>query len=256
MGKFCFTVDDNIRFLKELTQQRPADMFEHPYLAMYRRLHEQFGLKVQLNLFYKLEDFDLSQMTDAYRAQWEACSDWLKLSFHSEWENVCPYEFSGYGEVYDHCKAVQAQILRFAGEKSLGSTTTVHYCRTTEEGLEALKDNGVQGLLGLFGTPEKPRSSYGVPEALCVKLRAGELVSYRDITMAPIDIVLNDCTVPQILARLKELNGRQQIDVMIHEQYFYPDYVQYHPDYEQELAQTFQFLCDHGYQSTFLEKCI
>ena len=54
MKPFSFTVDDNIRFLKELTQQRPADMFEHPYLAMYRRLHEQFGLKVQLNLLKQM----------------------------------------------------------------------------------------------------------------------------------------------------------------------------------------------------------
>ena len=30
-------------------------MFDHPYLAMYRRLHEKFGLKVQLNLFYDAE---------------------------------------------------------------------------------------------------------------------------------------------------------------------------------------------------------
>ena len=56
-------------------------MFDHPYLAMYRRLHEEFGLKVQLNLFYRMESFDLSQVSDAYYEEWKENSDWLKLSF-------------------------------------------------------------------------------------------------------------------------------------------------------------------------------
>lgn len=30
MHAFCFAVDDNIRSLKELTRERPADMFSHP----------------------------------------------------------------------------------------------------------------------------------------------------------------------------------------------------------------------------------
>ena len=51
MKTFCFTIDDNIRFLKELTAQKPGSMFDHPYLAMLRRLHERFDLKIQLNLF-------------------------------------------------------------------------------------------------------------------------------------------------------------------------------------------------------------
>ena len=71
MKSFCFTIDDNIRFFKELTEENFESMFEHPYLAMLRRLHEKFDLKIQLNLFYRLGDFDLSMMTDRYAAEWE-----------------------------------------------------------------------------------------------------------------------------------------------------------------------------------------
>ena len=69
MKTFCFTVDDNIRFFQELTETPRLSLFDHPYLAMYRRLHEKHGLKVQLNLFYRAGDFDLSQFSDCYRAQ-------------------------------------------------------------------------------------------------------------------------------------------------------------------------------------------
>ena len=87
MKTFCFTVDDNIRFLRELTCGGYQELFEHPYLAMYKRLHEHFDMKLQLNVFYRDEKFDLSQMSDAFKAQWQQASGWLKLSFHSEIEN-------------------------------------------------------------------------------------------------------------------------------------------------------------------------
>lgn len=256
MKNFCFTVDDNIRFFRELMETRPASIFDHPYLAMYRRLHEKFGLKVQLNLFYKEGDFELPQMTDAYRQQWQENAHWLKMSFHSEWENVKPYAFSGYREVYDHCKAVNDQILRFAGPDVLGKTTTVHYCRTTNEGLDAMADNGYKALLGLFGTPEEPRCSYSAPEELSARIRAGELLPYRGVIMAPIDIVLNLFSAESILAQLENMKDRRQINVMIHEQYFYPDYMAYQPEFEAKLEATFTWFQSHGYESSFLQERI
>ena len=57
------------------------------------------------------------------------------------------------------------QSLRFAGPEALGDTTTVHYCCTTPEGIRAMKDCGMKGLLGLFGTEEEkrthPKRAYG-----------------------------------------------------------------------------------------------
>ena len=126
-------MDDNIRFFKEITDVRPKRIFDHPYLAMYRRLHNEFGLKVQLNLFYRMEGFDLSQMSADYYSEWEENADWLKLSFHSALENARPYESSGYDEVRRDCENVHREILRFAGNTSLAQTTTVHYCVTTEQ---------------------------------------------------------------------------------------------------------------------------
>ncbi len=65
MKTFCFTIDDNIRFLKEITERKYKSIFEHPYAEMLKRLHEKFSLKIQLNLFYRVDGFDLSEMSDA-----------------------------------------------------------------------------------------------------------------------------------------------------------------------------------------------
>ena len=250
---FCFTVDDNIRFLKEITENRDRSLFDHPYLAMYRRLHEEFGLKIQLNLFYRLGDFDLSQMSDAYYEEWKENADWLKLSFHSELENAKPYESADYGTVYEDCKRVNEQIKRFASPEALASTTTIHYCLLTEGGLRAIEDNRVCGLLGLFGTTEKPRTSYGIEACNAERLRNGEILKIGKISFASIDIVLNSFGIDKILEQLSRMSQRNCIRVMIHEQYFYEDYRHYQPEFEEKLRRTFSWLRENGYQSSFYE---
>ncbi len=249
-------MDDNIRFLKEITENGYQSIFEHPYLAMYRRLHQEFDLKIQLNLFYCMENFDLSMMSDAYYEEWKENSDWLKLSFHSQLENVNPYELSGYDEVLGDCKRVQEQIVRFASSKALASTTTVHCCQLTKDGLHAMEENGVRGLLGLFGTDEKPRTSYGMEQSKAEKIRNGEILKDGKISFASIDIVLNCFSIKEILVKLMHMRQRNGIRVMIHEQYFYQDYMHYQPEFEEKLRSAFSFFSEHGYRSSFFESLL
>lgn len=256
MKNFIFTVDDNIIFLEELTKEGYASIFDHPYLAMYKRLHERFGLKVQLNLFYENGNFNLSMMPDAYRAEWRSNAHWLKLSFHSRLENENPYIDSDYDKVYRNCEAVNREILRFADAPSLAKTTTVHYCRATDEGLKALSDLGVIGLLGLYGTEEKPRSSYQSTAEEGDLIRSGGIAVSDGMAYAGIDIVLNQFDPDEIIKKLTTLNGRGLIKVMIHEQYFYRDYKAYQPNYEEKLTKTFEILSENGYKSVFFEEIL
>ena len=251
--QFCFTMDDNIRFLKELTEGSYESLFHHPYPAMLRRLHQTFGLKVQLNLFYQMKDFDLSQMTDRYRSEWEENAHWLKLSFHSRLENVDPYRESGYEEVYADCAAVHREICRFASPAALANTTTLHYCLATSEGLRALADCGVQGLLGLYGSRELPRVSYQTAEPDCNRIREGETVWQDGVAYAAIDLILNLYPREELLPRLKSFLERPLVKVMIHEQYFYPDYRRYQADFAQKLEDVFSELAARGYESVFFE---
>ena len=195
-------------------------------------------------------------MTDRFKAEWAENAHWLKLSFHSKWENVKPYEFSGYDEVYTDGKAVNDQIIRFAGENTLGKTTTIHYCRTTEDGLCAMKDLNTQGLLGLFGTEQEKRTSYGVPESYGDAIRAGEVIEYRGMKIASIDMVINTVKEEQLLSELEILRDHNQIRVMIHEQYFYEDYPAYQENFERKLETVFSFMETNGHESCFFEEML
>ncbi len=253
---FIFTIDDNIRFFQDLTESNAPSLFSHPYTKLLKDLHERYDLKVQLNLFYQNHSFNLSQMTDKYLDEWQSNANWLKLSFHSRLENQTPYKDSGYQEVYDDCQQLQKEILRFAGKDSLAKTTTVHFARATQEGLNALKDCGVKGLLGLYGTNENPRTSYTTPEEDAVKLRTGEIVTSDDIAYAGIDVILNRFTTAENLEQLQNLKERSIVKVMIHEQHFYQDHVKYQPDFKSKLESVFAFLQDNGFVSCFLEDVI
>ena len=256
MKRFIFTVDDNIRFFKEICEGGHGSIFEHPYLAMYKRLHERYGVKVQLNLFYECEDFCLSDMTDTYKEEWKSSSDWLKMSFHSRLENVRPYENSDYNVVFTDSAKVNAEILRFAGEKSLAKTTTIHYCALTDNGIDAVKANGYKGLLGLYSAGDSPRVSYQNTAKESERLIEGELVKSEGMTYGAIDIVLNLFTKEENLNQLSALLGRETVKIMIHEQYFYEDYKRYIPDFEEILSSSFELLTNNGYKSEFFERLI
>lgn len=256
MKTFCFTVDDNIRFLKELTCGEFVSIFDHPYMAMYKRLHDRFGLKVQLNLFDRTEGFDLSQMTARFKEQWQENAHWLKLSFHSDVENQWPYTHAPYEEVFRDCAKVQERILRFASKASLAETTTVHYCSMTCDGVRALQHNGVKGLLGLFGDDEHPLTSYALSEKAACEIRSGKILRQDGMAFAPIDLVINTVSAEEGQGRLRKLLHRDHIWIMIHEQYFYKDYFAYQPDFEEKVAAMVSMLREEGYESLFFEELL
>ena len=254
MKKFCFTIDDNIRFFRELTETKPKSLFEHSYLALLKRLSEKYDLKIQLNLFYRDGDFDLSQFPDNYKWEWRANATWLKLSFHSLTEKECNYKNASYDEIYSDGLKVKNEIIRFAGEDCLAKTTTIHFCLLTAEGVRAMRDIGVRGLLGLFGTEENPRLSYDCTLQESKICRKGKIFLKNDMIYGGIDCVLNKFTTEEILSRLEQLRLREQIRIMIHEQYFYSDYKRYQADFGEKIEKTVEKLKEMGFESGFFEE--
>ncbi len=258
MRYFTFTVDDNIRFLRDVTawsKDGHAALFDHPYLAMWKRLHDAYGVKIQLNLFYECEDFDLSRASARYRPEFEACADWLRLSFHSKKEFPAhPYKTSGYKTLFCDCQAVHREIVRFAGKQSLARTTTVHYAEATGKGVRALRDCGMRGLLGLFGTEDAPRTSYDVSMKDAAMIRQGVPQRIDGVWHFPISGVLNLLSLEQIGPAMDAIREHPFVGLMIHEQYFYEDYPRFQADFEEKVIRAVGKLCEAGRISCFAEE--
>ena len=90
--KVQFFIDDVLWDFRDLKREKPQSLFDNSYMAILKKAHDEFGVKVQLNAFYRAsfwygdDDFSLSGMTDAYKKEWEEASDWLKIGFHSKEE--------------------------------------------------------------------------------------------------------------------------------------------------------------------------
>lgn len=265
---YRLSVDDNIRFLQNLNAHPEyTSLFDDPYLRLYRDIHEKYGTKVHFNLFYESEhgDFNLSQMTDRFKAEWAANADWMRLSFHSKAEFPnWPYLNASYDEIYADHAAVKREILRFAGPEVFGPVTTVHFAEATREGVKALKDQGILALLGDFSFNANGERwlDYFLDSDQFDKVRTDCFYKEPDTGMifCCCDIVL-DCFKPETvgpeLDRWEKMYpGRDFIDILIHEQYFYEDYMNHRPFYRELLETGVEWCINKGYEPAFVAEMI
>ncbi len=266
VNKYRLSLDDNILFLKDISDHAAGykSIFDNPYLAFLKEVHDTYGTKIHLNIYYQTEGFNLSQMTDKFRDEWTANSGWLRLSFHAlQNKPDNPYANSGYDEVKRDCETVKAEIRRFAGDKQFDSVTTLHWGAATLEGTRALRDCGYTGLAGYFnvGPQESPVSYYLDMDR---RRHLHERFIWRDnnegIIFSRIAIVINNYRLDRIVPYLNSLKvGTHRpgyLDLMIHEQYFHPEYVEYQPEYRQKVMTAVKWAAENGYQPAFLSECI
>ena len=59
MKKYRFSLDDNIWVFRDIARNNYSSIFENDYLALLKSIHEEFGTKIQLNVYYETEGFTL-----------------------------------------------------------------------------------------------------------------------------------------------------------------------------------------------------
>jgi len=264
-GKYRLSLDDNIWFLKDLhvSASRYTSMFENPYLGFLKQVHDTYGTKIHINIFYQTDGFNLSQLTTQYKNEWKANAGWLRLSFHALQEMPDrPYVNAGYEEVKRDCEKVKQEIRRFAGEELMSPVTTLHWGEARVEGSRALRDAGYTTQVGYFNVDNdlSPVSYYlNVDQRRHLSKRAIWRDNREGIVFVRISQVINLFDVPQIVPLLDEVKKDPRrsefIELMIHEQYFYPHYAAYQPDFREKVLTAVKWAVDNGYKPAFLEEC-
>ena len=270
VGKYRLSSDDNIIFLQELTEQseRYASIFDHPYLAVYKKAHDLYGAKVHLNLFYEFCDqaralfskprayFNLSMMTDKYKEEFRANADWLKLAFHARAEFPAnPYATGDAATVIADCTAVLREIVRFASAENISDSTTTHYGSGNRDVIRALRAMGFRSLTGYFtlGKNGNPFVSYYCPAELVSHMDERDfwVDTEEDMMYGRIDKVLNlddlEKVKSDVRAAIEHPHRGGFVSVMIHEQYFHSDYIRHLPDFEERVLSACRDLAEHGY---------
>ena len=278
MKRYRFSVDDNITFLKDLAlnAKKYHSIFDNEYLNFWREIHEKYGTKIQFNIYYQTEGFKLTQMPEKYRSEWLENAEWLRLTFHAlQHKPDLPYKNATYGEMKRDFLLVTKEIERFAGKKLLSNFTTIHWGEVPLEACIALRNSGIIGLVGYFTwnyrgpSPfEKPASSADAKPCVSYYLdnertRYLSMHDYWKDTRTGIifvrhDIVINTLELNEIVPHLDGIarNPHQSeiMELMIHEQHFYPGTQDYQPDFEEKVIEAVKWVTNHGYKPVFYDE--
>jgi len=266
--KYRFSLDDNIWFLQNLTKNANvySSMFEDPYLTLLKTMHDKYGTKFHINIYYECPEFggfDLTQMTDKFKDEWKANSDWLRLSAHARSDKPDrPYINADYDKTYTEFSEINKEILRFAGREAFADkVTTVHWGEATTESVRALHDMGVRAMVGCFnwGTQSNSDIAYDLDAEKCAMMQRYGLYYDKDTDMkyflysrmniqhAPLD------QIPLLAERfVRDIPLYTFFEMCVHEQYFYPHYARYYKDYYERLETGIRWCHENGYEPSFV----
>ena len=265
MPRYRFSIDDNSFFLRDIVQQQYASLFDCFYLRMFRDIHQQYGAKFVLNLFFTTpeNDFLLADFPERHKGEWQDNADWLSLAFHA-WTEFPdrPYQDGTVEQLAHDLDAVSEEIIRFAGETVLSPPTVVHWAMTTPEMLPVLAARGVRVLSGFFQPLDGGAYdiNYGLPDDLSAYI--GKHDAWHDfdagITYSQVDLVANMTLLAEIVPKLEPLTGNPDqaeiMDLFTHEQYTWPFYQNYIPDHAERIAAAARFCSERGYAPVFFHE--
>ncbi len=268
--KYRVSLDDNIWFLQDIAKQKDKynSVFDNPYLGFFKSIHNTYGTKVHINIYYKTDDgFDLTMMPDKYKSEWKENADWIRLSFHAYADKPDkPYLGCSYEKVKHDAESVIKQIRRFAGEEVLGPVTTLHWGEATVDGCLALRDLGYKCLVADFNVDNELADRIPVSYYLDLDKRRNMFKRFiwkdnlRDIIFFRSAIITDCHKLNDIETFLDNIYGNPHqsgyMDLLIHEQYFYNYYAGYQPDYKNKVITAVKWAVDKGYKPAFLEECI
>jgi hypothetical protein len=273
--RYRFSVDDNILFLKDLALNswKYGSIFDNDFLSFWRDVHEKYGTKVQFNIFYQTEGFKLSEMPDKYKSEWLENRDWLRLTFHALQEKPdLPYRNATYMEMKRDYLLVTREIERFAGKELLSNFTTIHWGEAPIEACVALRNCGIEGLVGYFTWNYRGPSPYEtvITDRPCVSYYLdNEKVKYlsrhdywKDMKTGIVfirhDIVINTLELGEITNHLNKVaedpHQSEIVELMIHEQQFHRSRPEYQPDYEEKVIEAVKWVTDKGYKPVFYDE--
>ncbi|MBE2204613.1 MAG: hypothetical protein IAE94_09780 [Chthoniobacterales bacterium] len=279
--RYRITIDDNIFCLEEIARTLPRSIFDCFYLHGLRDLHQRYGTKFALNVFFSTPngDFTLAQFPERYRAEFADNGHWLTWAFHAKSEFPDrPYANCTPEQIAADYDQVASEILRFAGEAAYSPTTVVHWAMVHPGAWKALYDRDTRILSGFFvpaaaghyvedGVPLSPSEkganydiNYGMDSERSAILSGCDLLKDFDsgLVFSKFDMVLNNTLPEQITPILESLKHRPQtaeiMDLMTHEQYFWPHYHACRPDHFLRCEIAIRWCVENGYDSVFFHQ--
>lgn len=262
--RYRMAIDDNGFFLRDIVEKNYNSLFDCPYLKMLRDLNRKYHSTFVLNCFYALEDgFAITEFPEKYRGEWKDNGQWLKLAFHSYSEfPMRPYQDAPPEKLMADWDLLTEQLIRIAGEEAYSPTTVLHWGMAPVASFKPLAAKGVRTLSGYF----RPDATGKYDVNYCMDDATSKYIYENDrwrdfgsgITFSKIDLIVNCTPIQDIVPTLESVdaNPRQNevIDLLTHEQYFWPFYKNYLPDHPERMDTTLRWVTEKGYEPVWFHE--
>lgn len=277
--RYAVRIDDNSFVFTDLAKNKYDSLFDHFYLRSLRELHEKYGSKFILKCFYENahdpEKSNLSQVPDCYRDEFEKNSDWLHLAFHARAEFPDrPYQHCSTERLAEDYDTTTAELQRIAG-RCCTPPTNVHWAMLEPHNFSFMRSRGVKIL-----TSSGFMSNRIIVDGRIENLEQGgcdigffyeqdvarHMLQKRVFYDADYDLFLsrtffcfNIDTPEEIEEKIKSEDAKGESDILEavgHEQYAYPFYAMYLPDYFRRLEASCRVPAELGYKPVFFQEGI
>jgi len=137
----------------------------------------------------------------------------------------------------------------------------VHWGELLPSVFGKLHSKGVNALSGYFVRDQQRYIvSYGLDEARCAHMEQHD--AFMDwtsgITFTRTDLVFNCTPIEQVIPilerQLANPDTAEFVDLLTHEQYFWPEYFNYIPDHKKRIATGLRYLADRGYEPIWMNE--
>ena len=278
--RYAVRIDDNCFFMTDLARQKPARLFDHFYLKGLKAVHEKYGSKFILKCFFRNDHdeakFTIDQVPSTYRNEFEDNADWLHLAFHalSEFPDR-PYQHCTEERLAHDYDMTMNELIRIAGEKACTPPTNVHWAMLPPERFHLMRERGVRILTSsgfmsnriyVDGQVEDLQGGSCDIGFFYEQDVAHHMLAKRcfydpdhDLFLSRSFFCFNIDTPAEIEAKIRQedaaaaATGCEMIESVGHEQYAYPHYMNYLPDYFERLETACRVPAELGYRPVFFQ---
>ncbi|MGA2257455.1 MAG: hypothetical protein ABSG53_22580 [Thermoguttaceae bacterium] len=186
----------------------------------------------------------------------------MKLAFHAYADKPDrPYEDAPPEKLLADLDLIAGEIRRFAGTEAYVPPTVIHWGMTRRTAFKPVYARGVRALSGYFRkSADRWDINYRWDDTRSEYLSQHDAWKDFDsgIVFSRVDLVCNTVPKEQIAGILDPLaknpSTAEIMDLLTHEQYFWPFYARYIPDHPQRLDTAIRWVTDHGYKPVFFHE--
>lgn len=159
MSSLHISLDDTKGIFKALLSEEYKSIFETRTLSFLQKLHLKYGSEFTLYCSYRDWSYQLSDVSDRYREEFESENTWLHFGFHcfderAQLKNVELHQFISQFSLFEK------QIERIVGQKDCATILRLHGFQGNKEILSFLKEKGVT----IFLSSDDERQNYYLDE--------------------------------------------------------------------------------------------